>query len=123
MKFICGQRLLFMSRFGMVLAIMRLARLFLPVSLAFALLFAQQVGAVHTLRHELQDLSQKDKQAPHSDACEKCAAYAQLGSALSVGTYDLALPQVANEVELQFANYFRSVHVLAAVARAPPYSL
>lgn len=109
-----------MSPFGMVFAIMRLARLFLPVSLAFALLFAQQVGAVHTLSHEFEELSQKDKQAPHSNACEKCATYAQLGSALSVATYDLALLQVANEVELHFVDHFHSIHLLVAVARGPP---
>ena len=99
---------------------MKLSRLFLPFSLAFALLFAQQAGAVHTLSHEFEELSQKDKQAPHSNTCEKCATYAQLASALSVGTYDLALPQVADEVELHFANRFHSILHLVAVARGPP---
>lgn len=104
----------------MVLVIMRLARLFLPVSLAFALLFAQQVGAVHTLSHEFEELSQKDKQAPHSNSCEKCASYAQMGSALSVGTYDLALPQVTDEAAVHSADNFHSAHLLVAVARGPP---
>lgn len=102
---------------------MKPSRFFLPVLFAFALLFAQQVGAEHVLRHAFEEVSQKDKQAPHSNTCEKCATYAQLGSALSVGTYDLPLPQVVNEVVLSFSTTFQSIHTLAATARSPPYSV
>jgi hypothetical protein len=104
----------------MVIAIMKLSRLFLPISLAFALLFAQQVGAEHTLSHVFEEQSQKDKQAPHSTACEKCDAYAQLGSALTVGAYVLPLPHASVEEVRHFADSFHYFHILAAAARGPP---
>jgi uncharacterized membrane protein len=104
----------------MVIVIMKLSRLFLPVSLAFALLFAQQVGAEHSLSHALEELSQKDKQAPHSRACDKCDAYAQLGSALTVGAYVLPLPPALVEEVRHFADSIHYFHILAAAARGPP---
>jgi uncharacterized membrane protein len=104
----------------MVILIMKLSRLFLPVSLAFALLFAQQVGAEHSLSHALEELSQKDKQAPHSRACDKCDAYAQLGSALTVGAYVLPLPPALVEEVRHFADSIHYFHILAAAARGPP---
>ena len=97
---------------------------FFPLLLAFVLLFAQQAGAAHALHHAFEDLTQQqeDKQAPHSDTCEKCADYAQLGSALNVGVYDFT-PLVVSDETVQHRNMaFRSIHILAAVARAPPYS-
>jgi len=103
---------------------MKSSRLFQPLFLAFALLFAQQGGAAHALRHALEDLTQQqeDKQVPHSDTCEKCATYAQLGSALNVGAYDFTPPVLFHEMVQQRTIAFRSVPVLAAAARAPPYS-
>lgn len=93
--------------------------------LAFALLFAQQVGAMHTLHHALEDLTQQqdDKQAPHSDACEKCANYTQLGNALSVGAYDFT-PLLVSGASIQLnTDVFRSILILAAAARGPPAPL
>jgi hypothetical protein len=98
----------------------------LPIRLLFvlALLFAQQAGAVHAVHHALEDLTQHqhDKNAPHSDACEKCAAYAQLGNALNVGAFDFTPPAVTAETIPPLPFSFRSVPVLAADARAPPRS-
>jgi hypothetical protein len=102
---------------------MKLSRtLFFPLLLALVLLFAQQAGATHALHHALEDLTQQQdgKQAPNSSACEKCADYAQLGSALSVGAYDFTPLQVSNEAVQQRTISFRSVHTLPAVARGPP---
>ena len=92
--------------------------------LIFALLFAQQAGAAHTLHHALEDLAphQGDKQAPHSDNCDQCAKYAQLGSALSVGVYDFTPPPAPKETIQHPAIEFRSIQVLAAAARGPPHS-
>lgn len=104
--------------------IMNLSRVvFFPIFLAFILLFAQQTGAAHTFHHALEDLSQQqnDKQAPHSDACEQCAAYVQLGSALNVGAYDFTLRTASAETQKHLSITFRCIHVLAATARAPPY--
>jgi hypothetical protein len=93
-----------------------------PLLLAFALLFAQQAGAAHTLRHALEDLAQqqKNKQAPHSSTCEKCADYAQLSSALNVGAYDFTPLRISDEAVLRYALPFRSSPIIAAVARGPP---
>ena len=90
--------------------------------LIFTLLFAQQAGAAHALHHAFEDLpqQQKSKQAPHSNSCEKCADYAQLGNALTVAAYDLVLPHVSYEVVSRYAGTCQFSHVLAAVARGPP---
>lgn len=61
--------------------------------LAFALLIAQQGAALHALSHLTEPLpsqSQQDKHLPHSSACEKCVAYAGIGSALAASA--LAIP-------------------------------
>jgi hypothetical protein len=105
---------------------MKLSRtVFFPLLLAFVLLFAQQAGAVHSLHHVLEDLTQQqdDKYSPHSDACEKCADYAQLSNALSVGTYDFTPLVVTDEAIQQRTIAFRSIPILAATARGPPAKL
>ncbi|MFZ2301281.1 MAG: hypothetical protein WAW10_05335 [Gallionella sp.] len=62
-------------------------RHFFLLLLTFVLLFAQQAGAAHALHHALEDLTQQqeDQQTPHTDNCEKCAVYVQLGNALNIG--------------------------------------
>ena len=105
---------------------MKLSRaIFFPLLLALALLFAQQAGATHALRHALENLmqQQEDKQAPHSNTCEQCSAYAQLGSALNVGAYDFTPLLVSDETVQQRIISFRSIRTLPAVARGPPQSL
>jgi hypothetical protein len=103
---------------------MHSSRLLQPLFLAFVLLFAQQAGAAHALSHAVEDISQhQDKHLPDSPACEKCANYAQLGSALSTGIFDFVPPQVSNEVIGHSASSFQSIHTLAAVARGPPSAL
>jgi hypothetical protein len=105
---------------------MNLSRMIQPLLLAFALLFAQQAGAAHALHHVFEDLSQrqyqKDKQAPHSNTCEKCADYAQLSSALNVGAYNFTPLVLSDETVQRCTISFRFVPILAAAARAPPYS-
>jgi hypothetical protein len=102
---------------------MKRSRFVLPVIFALALLFAQQVGATHALHHAFENVSQKDKAAPHARVCEKCATYAQLASALNVGIFDLALPQAADEVVQHCTIAFQSNRVIAAFARGPPYAV
>ena len=105
---------------------MRFFRLFLPVLFAFALLAAQQDGAAHAISHALSDAlpeltHKQDKQASHSHhTCEKCAIYAQLGSAPIMGTYDFALPAVSGEAIQHRDTSFSFARVLVAVARGPP---
>ncbi len=98
-------------------------QLFQPLFLAVVLLFAQQAGAAHALHHALEDLTQHqdDKQAPHSDTCEKCADFAQLSSALNVDAHHFT-PLVIFDETVQYHTFlFRSIRILSAVARAPPY--
>jgi hypothetical protein len=102
---------------------MRIHRYFFLL-FVFALLFAQQAGAAHAISHALNDVTQQqqDKQSPHSDACEKCADYVHLGSALNVGTYNFAPLLVSDETVQYRTIAFRSIHTLPSVARGPPQS-
>jgi hypothetical protein len=85
------------------------------------LLFAQQGASLHTLRHVFaEQTQQQNKQLPHTDDCEQCFTYAQLGSALNNGflSFDfrtsLAHVFVANHLNLI------SRFSLTARARGPP---
>jgi hypothetical protein len=102
---------------------MKSARLILPLLCALSLLFAQQVGAAHTLSHELEEQSQQHKHSSDSPACEKCAAYAQLGSALSAGAVAFTPPQISGVSIRHRSTSFQTLHLLAAVARGPPVLL
>ncbi len=99
---------------------MKSSRFFLPLFFAFALLFTQQVGAAHALNHALE---QQDKKSTHSAAaCEQCATYAQLGSALTTPVHQLALLATADEQITQPRFAFYSLAALTASARGPPLS-
>lgn len=99
---------------------MNSARLILSLLCAFSLLFAQQAGAAHTLSHEFEQQSQHHKHSSDSPACEKCAAYAQLGSALNAATIAFVPPQISSTAQWHHSTAFQSLHLLAAVARGPP---
>lgn len=101
---------------------MRLARLFLPVLLALALLSAQLGAAAHQLGHAFGQVGHQDKQAPHSPACEQCAAYAQIGSALHVSAFSLVAAAAPAGAVPHRPAFFRSIHGPAATARGPPPS-
>jgi hypothetical protein len=108
----------------MIVAIMKLTRAILfPLLLAFVLLFAQQAGAAHSLKHDLENLLQQqdEDQAPHS--CELCSGYAQLGSALSVGSYDFNPLLVSNKTIQLGIIAFCFFPIPAATARGPPDQL
>lgn len=102
---------------------MRFSRAFFPLLLVLALLFAQQVGAIHTLGHALaqQGQDQQDKQTPHYPAaCGQCAAYTQLGSALNGAIcFLLAIAAIVAMVRTGTIT-FRASRPLAVVARGPP---
>lgn len=99
---------------------MNLSRLYLPIFLAFVLLFAQQAEGAHALGHAFEDLAQhQGKQVPHQ-ACEKCATYAQLGSAMTASPIDFTPPQISSEPLRLITATFQTTHLLAAVARGPP---
>ena len=100
---------------------MKFTRPYLPFFLAFVLLFAQQAGAAHAVWHAFEDIStHQDKQTPHSDACEKCANYAHLGSAMTASPIDFTPPRISGIAEQLFTATFLTTHLLAAVARGPP---
>ena len=98
---------------------MRISRLLLPLYFVFALLFAQQVGAAHVLRHTLEDLSQQNKHATHT-ACEECENFAQLSSALGVTTFDVTPPHFSSTAIPLLAYSFQSIHILTTAIRGPP---
>lgn len=99
---------------------MKLSRLFLPLLFALALLFTQQAGATHALHHALEQTQQDKKSAHSSVACEQCATYAQLGSALTTPAHSFSLAHSCDENVSHADFVFLSQHVFTANARGPP---
>ena len=101
---------------------MRLSKYFYPLLLAFALLFAQQGGVMHTLHHVIEEQTQ-DHSLPHDKLCDLCAVYAQIGSA--IGSGHVVFNPSEHIVSFFSATFtgFHSVSFTAFAARAPPYSV
>lgn len=95
---------------------------FIPsVFFALVLLLAQQGGVLHALRHVLaEQTQQKDKQTPHSNECEQCTSYAQLGSALNSSFFSFDLHDVLVQDPAQHHVVVFTQHILVATARGPP---
>lgn len=98
-------------------------RLLLILSLVAMFGLGQQGVAAHAISHlaDGQNESQQhDKQLPHSQSCEKCVVYAELGSAVASG---YALPVLLDQLHetLIDRDYNRaSRHTFQYAARAPP---
>lgn len=98
-------------------------RIILHVWLALLLLFAQQGALLHALSHvpgPLPAQSQPDKQLPHSQACDKCVVYGQLGAGVAATPLVIlvqhgAVALVAVLPAIHFASILR-----AYFSRAPP---
>lgn len=97
------------------------SRFFVPLFFALAVLFAQQGGALHALRHAFaEQTQQRDKQTPHSKDCEQCTSYAQLGSALNSGYLSFELLALPIQPYAQQHFVFFTQQTFAATARGPP---
>ncbi|MDO8990865.1 MAG: hypothetical protein Q7U91_14665 [Sideroxyarcus sp.] len=100
---------------------MRSSRLFLPLFFVLALLFAQQGAMAHGIVHSLEEHSH-DQSLPHEAYCEKCAAYAQIGSAVGSCGFDFDFAAGFTTASSSDSSTFRSITFAAFVARAPPRS-
>ncbi len=94
---------------------------FLRSLLAFTLLFTQQGLVTHAIAHTLAEQTQ-DQSLPHDGQCELCAAYAQIGSAVSSSEVHFDLGISFDETHAAFAATPRSTSFAAFAARAPPRS-
>jgi hypothetical protein len=98
---------------------MRSSRLFLPLFLVCALLFAQQGALTHSIAHTLAERSQ-DQSLPHDKHCDLCAVYAQIGSAIGSGQVHFDFASSFAETPGTHSVFFRSTVFTAFAARAPP---
>jgi hypothetical protein len=100
---------------------MKLTRILSPLLLAFTLLFIQSGGLAHGIQHTLEH--RVHDQSPAQDKlCDLCAAYSQIGSALSSSPIAI-LPrdQIFSYYSI-YSSTFRNSSFAAFAARAPPYS-
>jgi len=96
-------------------------RFFSPLLFAIVLLFAQQGGVLHALRHAFaEQTQQQNKQTPHSKDCEQCTSYAQLGSALNSGYLSFELLSSLIQTLAQHHFFCFTQRTLLATARGPP---
>ena len=96
-------------------------RLLQPLVFALVLLLAQQGGILHALHHALaEQTQQQDKQAPHSNACEQCTSYSQLGNALNSSLFSFGLLASLTQERAQHHAAVHSQQTPTATARGPP---
>lgn len=96
-------------------------RFFQPLFFAIVLLFAQQGGALHALRHAFAEQTQQhNKQTPHSPYCAECTTYAQLGGALNSGYLSFELHSSLIQTLAQHHVGFFTQSTIPAIARGPP---
>ena len=100
---------------------MRSSRLFLPLFLVFALLFAQQGAFAHGIAHTMAKQSH-DQSLPHDKHCDLCAVYAQIGGAIGSSHIHFDFSSSFEETLTTYSTSFRSIAFTAFAARAPPYS-
>jgi hypothetical protein len=100
---------------------MKLLRIFRPLLLVIALLFAQQGGLTHGIAHTLAEQAQ-DQSLPHDNHCELCAAYAQIGSAIGSSSVHFDFATRAEDTLSNHSAPYRSIAFAAFAARAPPRS-
>jgi hypothetical protein len=104
-------------------------RIFYPLLLAFALLFAQMGGLTHGISHALANQSKSSGQSPfpeqslpHDKYCGQCAAYAQIGSAIGSSSISFASSENFETLHFNEPASYTSTTFVAFAARAPPYS-
>ncbi|MEQ1743075.1 MAG: DUF2946 family protein [Candidatus Nitrotoga sp.] len=103
---------------------MRLSRVLFPLLLTLLLVFAQQSGAAHALRHALAEQDQQQgKHATHSSTCGYCAAYTQLGGALGSASHSFVVTDIPSETIRFITISLRCTSPLTAIARGPPVLL
>jgi len=98
-------------------------RLILSIWLVFALLFAQHGAALHALSHfadNAPNSSQQNKHLPHSPACDKCMAYADIGSAAASSPPIFAAPETLFIPVAVLSLLFPSSPLYSYRSRAPP---
>ncbi len=102
--------------------LMKSSRLFLPLFLALTLLVAQYGAYAHAISHTIADQTQ-DQTLPHHKHCDLCAAYAQIGGAISVSLVHFDFSSSFDETVTTYFTSFRSIAFTAFAARAPPRSV
>lgn len=108
--------------FVKVTPVMRSSRLLLPLFLVFALLVAQYGAYAHGISHTIADQTQ-DQSLPHDKHCDLCAAYAQIGGAISVSLVHFDFSSSFEETLATYSTTFRTIAFTAFAARAPPFSV
>lgn len=98
-----------------------LRSLFPRFLLVIALLFTQLGGLTHGISHILEGQS-SDHSLSHEKHCDLCAAYAQLGGALSSPAIQFGAIEHHASSFFDSPVSFRSTAFNAYTARAPPYS-
>ena len=96
--------------------------LILRLLLILALLFTQLGGLTHGIAHVLADQTQ-DQSQPHDKQCDLCAAYAQIGSAVSSSEVRFEIEASVSTAPTPHSHAFRSSVFAAFAARAPPRSV
>ena len=99
------------------------SRLLLSLWFAFVLLLTQQGAALHALSHLADGVpsqSQQEKHLPHSPACDKCVAYAGIGSAAPSSPPAFAAQEAAFILAMALLPLFFSAPLRSYLSRAPP---
>lgn len=87
--------------------------------LALLFLFAQQGAIVHGVSH-VSDHAKQEQKLPHTQSCDQCIAYAQIGGAVPSGHAIFSSRNEHASFGSGAASTFISLTALAFLSRAPP---
>lgn len=97
-----------------------LRRLILTLSLVLLFGFGQQGAAVHAVSHLADWQGQQQDKSGHSQACDKCVVYAQLGGAMPSAGHVLPPADGQHVTYDARLDTLDSFNPLPYSARAPP---
>jgi hypothetical protein len=96
---------------------------YLSLLLALTLLFTQLGSLTHGISHTLDEQKQNsDQSLPHDKLCDLCAAYAQIGGAISSNSVGFFGSAGIEAFHIDHFSTAFSSRFVAFSARAPPYS-
>ncbi|MGH8726972.1 MAG: hypothetical protein ACREV9_02170 [Burkholderiales bacterium] len=91
------------------------------VCFTFLLLFAQHAALAHAISHVSGGVA-SEQSLPHSQVCDECLAYANLGAAANTCANSAPISPFVHAAATDFGDVYTPFFLRAFASRAPPLS-